>query len=400
MKYYTSICAIAKDEDHALREWVIYHLMTGFEAIYIYDNNSKNPVRTLLADLVAEQLVHVIEWPINEAQQLSAYAHYIANYKEVSRWTAFIDIDEFIVPKQTSDIRDILAAYEDHAGLAVSWVMFGSNGHVSRPSGLCIDAYANRLEASQHVKTIAQCGYLAKPLSPHHFAYIGNQCCVNTDRVPVSGAFSYYTDAVCQINHYYYKSQQDFCAKIERGFATKLISRDGYDLAEFLRQAHRAGEPDFSISRYAVPLNRLMRRPAKFLKSLVQNQAGKSVDHFFQEILRQVNTGKGDKAEALVQSMLRYHPYNCGAQILASTFYRKKGDLGKARSCAINAIKIESKADSYYELLQAEQAMGKPEQCKQIAAFIRSSLSRLGQLTDVWDGRLRAAVAAQDASGE
>jgi tetratricopeptide (TPR) repeat protein len=393
MKYYTSICAIAKDEDHALREWVIYHLMTGFEAVYIYDNNSKNPVRTLLADLVAEQLVHVIDWPVDEAQQLSAYAHYIANYKGVSRWTAFIDVDEFIVPKQTSDMRDILAAYEDHAGLAVSWMMFGSNGHVSRPSGLCIEAYANRLEASQHVKTIAQCGYLAKPLSPHHFEYLGDQFCVNTERVPVSGAFSYYTDDVCQINHYYYKSQQDFCAKTERGFATKLKSRDGYDLAEFLRQAHRAGEPDLSISRYAASLKRFMCRPAKVLKSLVQDHAGKSVDHFFQEILRQVNIGKGDKAEALVQSMLRYHPDHCGALILASTFYRKKGDLGKARSCAINAIRIESKADSYYELLQAEQAMGNHEQCRRIAAFMRSSLNRLGQLTEAWEDKLRAAVA-------
>ncbi|EGJ52076.1 glycosyltransferase family 2 protein [Desulfocurvibacter africanus] len=393
MNYYTSICAIAKDEDHALKEWVIYHLMIGFEAVFIYDNNSKNPVRTLLADLVEEQLVYVIDWPVHEAPQLSAYAHYINNFKAVSRWTAFIDIDEFIVPKQASDMRDILAAYEDYAGLAVSWMMFGSNGHVSRPSDLCINAYTNRLETSQHVKTIAQCRYLAKPLSPHHFEYLGDHYCVNTERVPVSGAFSYYTDDVCQINHYYYKSQQDFCAKIERGFATKLKSRDGYDLAEFLRQAHRAGEPDFSISRYAVPLKRLMHRSAKFLKSLVQDHAGKSVDHFFQEILRQVNTGKGDKAEALVQSMLRYHPDHSGVQILASTFYRKKGDLGKARSCAINAIKIESKADSYYELLQAEQAMGNSEQCKQIAVFIRSSLGRLGQLTDVWEDKLRAAVA-------
>ena len=50
--YYASICAIAKDEDKNLREWVLYHFAIGFEHIVIYDNNSKNPIKNILSEFL------------------------------------------------------------------------------------------------------------------------------------------------------------------------------------------------------------------------------------------------------------------------------------------------------------------------------------------------------------
>lgn len=41
--YYASICAIVKDEDKDIREWLNYHFAIGFEHVLIYDNNSRNP---------------------------------------------------------------------------------------------------------------------------------------------------------------------------------------------------------------------------------------------------------------------------------------------------------------------------------------------------------------------
>lgn len=39
-KFYCSICAIFKNEGTYLREWIEYHLMIGFDHIFLYNNFS------------------------------------------------------------------------------------------------------------------------------------------------------------------------------------------------------------------------------------------------------------------------------------------------------------------------------------------------------------------------
>ena len=68
--HYASLCAIIKDEDRDIHEWLAYHFATGFEHVLIYDNNSRIPLRTTLADQVSAGLVTVVDWPLTRAQQL------------------------------------------------------------------------------------------------------------------------------------------------------------------------------------------------------------------------------------------------------------------------------------------------------------------------------------------
>ena len=44
-------------------------------------------------------------------------------------WLGFIDMDEFLVPKTTLDLKVLLRGYKQYAGLAVSLLFFESNGH-------------------------------------------------------------------------------------------------------------------------------------------------------------------------------------------------------------------------------------------------------------------------------
>ncbi|MDO5484514.1 MAG: glycosyltransferase family 2 protein, partial [Desulfovibrionaceae bacterium] len=100
--FYAGICAIARDETPHLREWALHHLAVGFEHIIIYDNGSREPVRDTLACL--GRLVTVLDFPEQRAPQLSAYYHCLRTYRSLSRWLAFIDIDEFILPLGSRDI--------------------------------------------------------------------------------------------------------------------------------------------------------------------------------------------------------------------------------------------------------------------------------------------------------
>lgn len=189
--YYACVCAIAKDETPHLREWALHHFAVGFEHIVLYDNGSAVPAARTLADLADAGLLTVIDFPRREAPQLSAYYHCLRQWKTRSRWLAFIDIDEFVLPLGRRDVRDLLEDYEAWAGLAAHWMVFGSGGHLRRPPAGVTRSYTDGLCLHHHVKSLVQPQWALKPLSPHHFAYAEGRFCVNEDRVPVLGASSY-----------------------------------------------------------------------------------------------------------------------------------------------------------------------------------------------------------------
>lgn len=245
--YYATICAIAKNEESFIKEWVEYHLLIGFEHIYIYDNNSRVPISEALPEYIDSGLVTVINSARDVDQQRIAYMDCLQKYGSQCKWMAFIDIDEFIVPRSEHDIRDILDRYIDYGGLAIHWKIFGSAGHRTIPAGGVIKNYDKVISFDSHIKSIVQPSKVDKVFTPHSFGYHDGSFCVNEDYVPVASYQSYHISRTVQINHYYYKSLEDFKDKIKRGRAT---SRDrDYDaaLAEFVRQESQEGELDQSI---------------------------------------------------------------------------------------------------------------------------------------------------------
>jgi hypothetical protein len=87
-QYYLGLCAIAKDETPFLREWVAYHHYVGFEKIYIYDNESRIPVRDSIADFYDRQICDSYTIP-GRAMQLVAYNHCLKNHGHEFEWLAF-----------------------------------------------------------------------------------------------------------------------------------------------------------------------------------------------------------------------------------------------------------------------------------------------------------------------
>jgi hypothetical protein len=165
--FEVSICCIVRDEEY-LTEWIEYHALIGVTKFYIYDNESKTPVNEILASFIDSGLVEVILFP-GEVMQLPAYHHCLKHYGPLCKWIAFIDADEFIVPKTlTGNLPDFLAKYENYAGLAVNWLEFGSNGHIEKHDHI-IQSYTRRSLKSyprnEHVKSIVQPGFVVKALS-------------------------------------------------------------------------------------------------------------------------------------------------------------------------------------------------------------------------------------------
>ena len=217
---YLSLCLICKDENDYLPEWLDYHILMGVDRFYIYDNESRVSLRESLKDYIERGWVVVVDIP-GKAMQLYAYDHCLQTFGSNTFWLGFIDTDEFLVPKTTLDLKELLKGYEAYAGLAVSSLFFGSNGHKIRPTAGQIAGYRRRTHATfkenELVKSIVQPSLALMPNSPHDFTIKENAWCVNEGFLRVDyQRFPNYIEKI-QLNHYYCRSENEIDQKLRRG---------------------------------------------------------------------------------------------------------------------------------------------------------------------------------------
>jgi len=214
-KYNLSICAYCKDETDYLEEWINFNRTVGVDHFYIYDNASIIPVKETLSKYIEKNIVTVIDFP-SKCGQLNAYSHCIFNYKYFSDWIAFIDCDEFLIPKSSDNIKNILKDYEQYGGLCVNWKFFGSSGFKEKQSGLISETFKSCSD-NNHIKTIIKSEFVLSPGSnSHYFKYIDGKNSVSENFELVDSAFSKPSYNKIQLNHYYSKSFEEWSAKVEK----------------------------------------------------------------------------------------------------------------------------------------------------------------------------------------
>ena len=225
MKYYLSIAAIVKDEDDYIREFINYYSLLGVDHFYFYDNESRNSLKKLLTPFGRKVTVHSIK---GKAKQMEAYRHCLSSYRKKTRWIAFIDADEFIVPKTSYLLTDFLRHYEYADAVGINWTLFGHNGHDTKPAGLVTENYTRREEKQNiHIKSLVNPLKTLQPSNPHHFMMKEGSIYVDVKHNPIQSAFNeHHTIDVAQINHYFTKSAEEFVAKARRGRADTGEQRD------------------------------------------------------------------------------------------------------------------------------------------------------------------------------
>ena len=219
VSYYLSICCIIKNEKY-LEEFIIYHHIVGVEHFFIYDNNSDHPIRDRLNNFYFNRLCTIIDFP-GHAKQIPAYEHCIKHFGRQTKWLAIIDGDEYILPKQNWSIRDVLNKNEDTHALGVNWVLFGSSHYDNTQDGLLVDKY-RMCENGQnpHIKSIVQPRYVTSASHPHFVILQNPSKYKDCKKNIISGPFNNnYTIDLIQINHYSFKSLEDYIKKHNRGNA-------------------------------------------------------------------------------------------------------------------------------------------------------------------------------------
>ena len=236
-----ALVVISKNEGPYIKEWIEYHKQVGVSKIYFYDNESVDDTFSILTPYIISGFVEytIIE---GKAKQLEAYNDAICHYKNICKYMAFIDMDEFLMPKKPfesiSSIVDTLLDKAGHGavGVAVNWALFGSSHLEKAPQGLVIENFIYRGEnnhwANYHIKSICNPRFVKKYISPHYPLYeLGAYSISEATSERIYGWFCHSVRySHLRINHYFCKSKEQYLQKRNRGLADRLGK---YELRKF-----------------------------------------------------------------------------------------------------------------------------------------------------------------------
>jgi hypothetical protein len=262
-RYELALATMFKNEGQYLDEWIAFHHAVGIDHFYLYNNNSTDNFREVLAPWIQKGTVTLFDWP-SVGGQISAFNHCIKRFRGKARWIAFLDMDEFLFSPKERDLKKVLKDYTDVPAIFVFWILFGSNGHQTRPAGSVIENYTRcldlesarsddfehghpHLQKERYVTGWAKDGKsianprLVKKYYVHQPEELWSGKTVDEKRrIPLRRAPGY-ADITCdvfRINHYWSRSIEDIKTKAGKGNACWNLNPVSSAERWLLRESH------------------------------------------------------------------------------------------------------------------------------------------------------------------
>jgi hypothetical protein len=236
--YKLSICAIFKNEAPYLKEWIEYHKLVGVDHFYLYNNESDDNYKEVLADYIKANEVTLFDWPNRNLDQwgrqhwawvyttqVPAYENAFQIAKDTSKWVATIDIDEFIVPVKTDKITQVLDKIEKNfPAIEIYWRVYGTSGlDEIPPNRLLIESLNKRSFVNAPInKTFKS---ILKPELFIRYTWPPHQCQYQNNLRPYPS-----TSKELVINHYLNRTKNYFISQ-------KIKSKERMDNVHFSAQA-------------------------------------------------------------------------------------------------------------------------------------------------------------------
>jgi hypothetical protein len=220
-----SVCAVAivKGEDRFIEEWLVYHRLLGVNHFFLYDNDSKLPLRSLLS--AYENFVTVVDWPGDPTAswpgrnlQIKTYTHALACNAASYTWVTFLDPDEFIVLRRHDTLPIFLSSLGEVGSVRLNWHVFGHNGYYEDPNGLVTAALTRRMAApSTRTKAISRTEAVTSIDSAHCCRLKRGWRTVDANGRPYSEALYLGKTDCAHVNHYQCRSFLTWMGRVRRG---------------------------------------------------------------------------------------------------------------------------------------------------------------------------------------
>lgn len=216
---FLSACAIVKNESLYLREWVLFHQLQGIEHFYLYHNAPLDKdIETLrvIGDFVSKGIATYEPWAVCPGQ-FTSYNHCLRTRSAETKWTAFLDCDEFLYSPQGFKVPEVIEQLDtpEVGAIAAHWQFWGSNGHEAYRDDLVINRFTKHSkELNKHVKSIVKNSATRQVgPNPHTFRFYEGVYAINDRgcRLPIDYTFpDAPTGDSLRIAHFHTKSHDEY----------------------------------------------------------------------------------------------------------------------------------------------------------------------------------------------
>lgn len=135
----------ARDEPN-ISEFVVHHLMLGFDHVFVVDHKSKTPIQHEVDKLpdIFKSNITVVRHDTDDGRKSDWINKYVVPFalKNCSKYFVHLDADEYI--KLRADIANIQELFEATGKpdiLLLHWRMFGTSGLLTNPNCHLMPAY-------------------------------------------------------------------------------------------------------------------------------------------------------------------------------------------------------------------------------------------------------------------
>ena len=222
------ICAIIKNENDYLEEWIEWHLKLGFSEIYLYedyDSNSHKEITDKYENVHLSQVKDVGLVQNNDMRQQTLYQWFCENYKDKMDWCAFIDIDEFVILDGIT-LEELCSKFNDSEfnAFALWWKMFNANGCIRKSSKKVMERFTksidNCLAEASSLFMYKSFINMHKDVLWEHVHKVTKTCDVENNRIDYNPKLNKTIYKYAWINHYFTKSYEEYKLRLKRGNIT------------------------------------------------------------------------------------------------------------------------------------------------------------------------------------
>ncbi|KAJ8601238.1 hypothetical protein CTAYLR_003243 [Chrysophaeum taylorii] len=332
-------CARIRNEARYLKEWVEFHRLVGVRYFYIFDDESRDETRSVLAPYEASGEAFV--WPMSSScgrsHEVCADRTHDAEHGEFgfrdeclranpagADWIVMTDVDEFLYPSHGSLPEHLARCDPRLAYVLVRWHVFGAAGHVRRPSAPTIESYRERGVEDDSggcyprltcgddyappicAKVVARAACVLRQ-GTHYVTKVAHDC---VDIYAGDRKLAAVADderarrehercaAPLHLNHYAVRSREDFVEKFERG----RISSEARDVQRGHAESSSSGAVTRRVDARAA--KDFLNADAKAIRRAVRHKKASAATTRTELML--VEFARRDHSEVLDESILRY----------------------------------------------------------------------------------------------
>lgn len=228
-----AVCAIAKNENRYIVEWVNWYKKLGFSKICIFDNNDLED--ECIKDVLNEDdIVEINETYINKNDkfyQSECYTKFYNEHKTLYDWILFCDIDEFLVLERHKTIQEFLSSnkkFDNFDAIAICWKIYDDNDLIYYDDRAVVERFTHPSQSTKNnsqIKSLIRCMQKHLKIFAHgtnsakYCDVLGNEA--KDLKFPRLG--NYYIHEQCWINHYRFKTIEEFILSKYKNFNQEHI---------------------------------------------------------------------------------------------------------------------------------------------------------------------------------